>query len=66
MAYYKPIEQQLAIKIQNNATCPCKSKIKYKKCCKGKQLFFKSESDKQRAEFFILEREKQNGANKST
>lgn len=66
MAYYKPIEQQLAIKIQNNASCPCGSKNKYKRCCKGKQLFFSSEERKQEAEFHILQREKQNGANKGT
>ena len=74
MAYYKPIEQQLAMKIQNNASCPCKSGKKYKHCCKGVQLFFSSEKRKQEAEYHILQREEQiknheaklNGANKGT
>ena len=29
MAYYKPIEQQLAMKIQNNAPCPCGKLFEY-------------------------------------
>lgn len=77
MKYYKPLEEQLAYKVQNNAPCPCgkttealhyvkgktepmkaKVRTKYKKCCKGKALFFKTEEDKQHAEYHILEREK--------
>jgi len=49
LGYKQSMSDALSVKIGRNDTCPCRSGIKYKKCCMGKQVFFKSKEDMERA-----------------